>query len=109
MSKTVFAYSKDRFTGRKIESLKDALEFRDHSVVWVNIDGFENLSELKEVFGLHDAVFKAIVRSKGRVKAMMFEDYLFLLLYQIYELSGGLKREKTAVFPKDNFVITFFF
>ncbi|WP_461866605.1 magnesium/cobalt transporter CorA [Thermococcus sp.] len=106
MSKTVFAYSKDRFMGQKIESLKDALEFRDHSVVWVNIDGFDHLSELKEVFGFHDAVFKAIVRSKGRVKAMMFEDYLFLLLYQIYELSGGLKREKTAIFLKDNFVIT---
>ncbi|WP_461864233.1 magnesium/cobalt transporter CorA [Thermococcus sp.] len=103
---TVFAYSKDRFEGRKVESLENALEFKNYSVVWVNIDGFEDLNGLKEVFGFHDAVFKALRRSKGRIRAMVFGDYLFLLLYQIYELPGGLKRERTAIFLKDNFVIT---
>jgi len=103
---TVFAYSKDRFTGQKIESLKDALEFRDHNVVWVNIDGFDHLDELRDVFEFPDAVFKAMRRSKGRVRALVFEDCLFLLLYQIYELSGGLKRERTAILFKNNFVIT---
>ena len=47
---TVFAYSKDRFEGRKVESPEDVLEFKDYSVVWVNIDGFEDLNGLKEVF-----------------------------------------------------------
>ena len=103
---TLFAYSKEDFKERRIESLKEALEFKDYNVVWINIDGIAYLEELKEIFGFHDSSIKAILRTKSRARVNLLEDYIFLLLHQVYEIKGGLKKERVALFLKENFVIT---
>ncbi|NJD99495.1 magnesium/cobalt transporter CorA [Thermococcus sp. LS1] len=103
---TVIAYSRDKFVSRKVSSLKEAVEFEKYNVVWINVDGFSIIPELKEALQLDDAPIKALTRSSIRARVMVFPDYLFLLLHQVYEMNGSLKREKIALFLKENLVIT---
>lgn len=103
---TVFAYSPEKFEERRIKTLQEALEFKEYRVVWINVDGIAYLDELKEIFSFHDASIKAILRSRSRARMSLLENYLFLLLHQLYEIKGGLKKERIAIFLKDNFVIT---
>ncbi|ASJ10433.1 magnesium and cobalt transport protein CorA [Thermococcus sp. P6] len=103
---TVFAYSPGEFEERRIESLREALEFKEYRVVWVNVDGIAYIDELREIFGFHEASIKALLRSRSRARVSLREDYLFLLLYQIYEVKEGLKKERIGIFLRGNFVIT---
>ncbi|AFN04608.1 magnesium and cobalt transport protein CorA [Pyrococcus furiosus DSM 3638] len=103
---TVFAYSEDKFEEKRIKAIKDALNYKDYKVVWVNIESIAYLKDLKEIFKLHDVVIKLILRAKTRSRILILNDYIFVLLYQVYKIKGGLKREKTAIFLKDNFIIT---
>ncbi|USG99073.1 magnesium/cobalt transporter CorA [Thermococcus argininiproducens] len=103
---TVFAYSKDQFEEKRVKKVEEALNYKEYSVVWINIDGIEHLEELKRIFGFHDVAIKAILRAKSRARVAILKDHLFILLHQVYELKGGLKKERTAIFLKDNFVIT---
>ena len=103
---TIFAYSGDKFEKKRIKKVEDALKYKDYKVVWVNIDGIAYLQELKEIFGFHEVAIKSILRAKTRARISILKDHIFVLLHQVYELKGGLKKERTAVFLKDNFVIT---
>ena len=103
---TIFAYSGDKFEKKRIKKVEDALKYKDYKVVWVNIDGIAYLQELKEIFGFHEVAIKSILRAKTRARVSILKDHIFVLLHQVYELKGGLKKERTAVFLKDNFVIT---
>jgi len=103
---TIFAYSDDKFEEKQIKKLEEALDYKDYRVVWINIDGIGYLEELKNTFRVHDVTVKAIKRIKSRARLTILKDHLFILLHQVYELKGGLKKERTAIFLKDNFVIT---
>ncbi|RLF80752.1 magnesium and cobalt transport protein CorA [Thermococci archaeon] len=103
---TIFAYSEDKFEEKRIKKLEEALDYKDYRVVWINIDGIGYLEELKNTFRVHDVTVKAIKRIKSRARLTILKDHLFILLHQVYELKGGLKKERTAIFLKDNFVIT---
>lgn len=103
---TIFAYSDDKFEEKRIKKLEEALDYKDYRVVWINIDGIGYLEELKNTFRVHDVTVKAIKRIKSRARLTILKDHLFILLHQVYELKGGLKKERTAIFLKDNFVIT---
>lgn len=103
---TIFAYSDDKFEEKRIKKLEEALDYKDYRVVWINIDGIGYLEELKNTFRVHDVTIKAIKRIKSRARLTILKDHLFILLHQVYELKGGLKKERTAIFLKDNFVIT---
>jgi len=103
---TIFAYSYDKFEEKRIKKLEEALDYKDYRVVWINIDGIGYLEELKNTFRVHDVTVKAIKRIKSRARLTILKDHLFILLHQVYELKGGLKKERTAIFLKDNFVIT---
>jgi len=103
---TIFAYSDDKFEEKRIKKLEEALDYKDYRVVWINIDGIGYLKELKNTFRVHDVTIKAIKRIKSRARLTILKDHLFILLHQVYELKGGLKKERTAIFLKDNFVIT---
>ncbi|MBP1912722.1 magnesium/cobalt transporter CorA [Thermococcus stetteri] len=103
---TAIAYSRDKFTSRKLSSLREALELKDHQVVWVNVDGLSLLDEIVEVFNIHKRPIKALQHQTSRVRVFMFPDYLFLVLHQVYESEGGLKREKVGLILKGNILIT---
>jgi magnesium transporter len=103
---TAIAYSRDRFTSKKLSGLREALELKGYEVVWINVDGLSLLEEIREVFNVHERPIKALQRQSSRVRVFMFPDYLFLVLHQVYESEGGLKREKIGIMLKGNILIT---
>lgn len=103
---TVIAYSKDKFLSRKVSSMREVLELGDYNVVWVNVDTTEAVSEIQEILGIHDRPLKALQRTNTRTRVFVFPDYLFLILHQVYEVDGGLKRERIGLILKGNLVVT---
>ncbi|AEK72227.1 magnesium and cobalt transporter [Thermococcus sp. 4557] len=103
---TVIAYSRDKFLSRKVESIKEALSVSGYDVVWVNVDTVSIVPELREALGIHETQMKTLRRASGRARVVVFPDYLFLLLHQVYEIDGGLKRERMGIILKGNLVIT---
>jgi len=103
---TVFAYSEDKFKETTVKTIEEILKYKDYNVVWVNMEGLAYLQELKESFKFHEVTITSILRANTRARVSVLKDHIFLLLHQVYELKGGLKKERTAVFLKDNFVIT---
>ena len=103
---TVFAYSEDKFKETTVKTIEEILKYKDYNVVWVNMEGLAYLQELKEIFKFHEVTITSILRANTRARVSVLKDHIFLLLHQVYELKGGLKKERTAVFLKDNFVIT---
>lgn len=103
---TVFAYSEDKFKETTVKTIEEILKYKDYNVVWVNMEGLAYLQELKESFKFHEVTITSILRANTRARVSVLKDHIFLLLHQVYELKGGLKKERTAVFLKGNFVIT---
>jgi magnesium transporter len=103
---TLIAYSREGFTSKKLSNLREALDFEDYDVVWVNIDGFSLADEVKEVFSVHERPMRALQRASSHARVFVFPEYLFLILHQVYEIEGGLKRERIGLILKGNTVIT---
>lgn len=103
---TVLAYSEDDFTSKKLASVGELDEYRGYPVVWVNVNGFELAEEIRDYFGISEAIVRALRRKAPEVRTMFFDDHLFLLLHQVYGVEGGLKREKVALILKGRFLIT---
>ncbi|WP_297419216.1 magnesium/cobalt transporter CorA [Thermococcus sp.] len=102
---TVIAYSKEKFMSRKLSSIEEAVGIEGYDVVWVNVDTVSIIPKLKEFLGIHEVLVRDFKRT-GRPRVMVFPEYLFILLHQIYEKDGGLKRERIGLFLKDNLLIT---
>ncbi len=103
---TVIAYSKDDFMSRKLSDIREVLGIDGYDVVWVNVDSVSLVPELKEVLGIHDVFVRDFKKGAGRPRVMVFPDHLFVLLHQIYETGGGLKRERIGLFLKGNLLVT---
>ncbi|ASJ09201.1 magnesium and cobalt transport protein CorA [Thermococcus siculi] len=103
---TVIAYSRDKFTSRKLSDVREALSIKGYDVVWINIDTVSLIRELKEALGIHEVLVRDFKRGSGRPGVRVFPDYLFVLLHQIYETEGGLKRERIGLLLRGNLVVT---
>ncbi|MDI3475744.1 MAG: magnesium transporter [Thermococcaceae archaeon] len=103
---TVIAYSKDKFVSRKLSNIEEALGFQDYRVVWINVDSLSLGEQLRDVFKIHERPIRALQRQTSRVRVFVFPEYLFLIVHQVYESEGGLKRERVGIILKDNFLIT---
>lgn len=103
---TVIAYSKDRFTSAKVSSLSEALKIGEYDVVWVNVDTLSLLQDVIKVLGVHERPIKHLGKAGSRARVFVFPDYLFILLHQVYEMEGNLKRERIGILLKDNIVVT---
>jgi len=103
---TVIAYSKEEFMSKKLSDVWEALSIEGYDVIWVNIDTLSLVPELRSALGIHGVLGKSLRRGAGRPKVMVFPDYLFVLLHQIYETEGGLKRERIGLLLKGNLVVT---
>ncbi|BAA29213.1 magnesium/cobalt transporter CorA [Pyrococcus horikoshii] len=102
---SVIAYSKDKFMSTKVSSLEEALSFRDYTVVWINVIYSPALdAELKKL-GVSNRVIKAIKRDSS-ARVFIFPDYIFVILHQVYEVAGSLKREKTSILLMNNVILT---
>ncbi|WP_297498717.1 magnesium/cobalt transporter CorA [Thermococcus sp.] len=103
---TVMAYSRDKFLSKKAETLRDAIFPGNYKVAWVNVEGPLPVEELKSELGFPDAIVRSLAKGSGRPRVMVFGDYLFLLLHQVYEIESGLKREKIGIFLRGNLLVT---
>ncbi|ASA77492.1 magnesium/cobalt transporter CorA [Thermococcus sp. 5-4] len=103
---TVIAYSRDDFLSRKVSSMREVLEIEGYDVVWANVDTVEAVTEIMEALNIHDRPMKVLRRASTHARVFVFPDYLFLILHQVYEIDGGLKRERIGLLLKDNLVVT---
>ena len=103
---TLIAYSREDFITRKISSVEEALNVEGYNVIWVNVDDSALAPEVLEALGVQERVLKALKRAGGRARVLVFPDYLFLILHQVYEMDGGLKRERIGLLLKGNLVVT---
>ena len=103
---TVIAYSREEFLSRKVQSMGDVLKIKGYDVVWANVDTVEAVSEIMEVLDIHERPMKILRRESTHARVFVFQDYMFLILHQVYEINGGLKRERMGLLLKGNLVIT---
>ncbi|ASJ02931.1 magnesium and cobalt transport protein CorA [Thermococcus profundus] len=103
---TLIAYSNEDFMSRKLGSLEELERYLDYPVVWVNVTGLEEIESIGEYFKLNETIVRAMRRKAPEVRAMFFDDHLFLLLHQVYEVEGGLKREKIGLILRGNVLVT---
>ncbi|MFO7919591.1 MAG: CorA family divalent cation transporter, partial [Nioella sp.] len=106
-------YSPQEVLEKELSSIKDILEEKkDRSVMWVNIEGINDLDTLEEVgeiFGMHPLHLEDILNTDQRPKLEEHEGYLFLAMKMIY-LRGeadDIEYEHLSVFVSDDTVITF--
>ena len=103
---TVIAYSKDKFISMKVSSVKEAITIEGYDVIWMNVDTPSLVPEVMDALGIHERPMKTLRRAGSRARVFVFPDYLFLLLHQVYEIEGGLKRERIGLLLKGNLVVT---
>ncbi|WP_297090750.1 magnesium/cobalt transporter CorA [Thermococcus sp.] len=103
---TVIAYSKDKFISMKVSSVKEAITIEGYDVIWMNVDTPSLVPEVMDALGIHERSMKTLRRAGSRARVFVFPDYLFLLLHQVYEIEGGLKRERIGLLLKGNLVVT---
>jgi len=102
---TLIAYSKEDFITRKISRIEEALNL-SYPVVWVNVDDPALAPEVLEALGVQERTLKVLKRAGGRARVLVFPDHLFLLVHQVYEIDGGLKRERIGLLLRQNLVVT---
>jgi magnesium transporter len=78
-------------------------------VVWINVDGVENLEtvrELGEIFHLHRLALEDVVNVPQRAKVESFGDYLFIVA-RTATLAECVDTEQIGIFLGADFVLTF--
>lgn len=79
--------------------------------VWINIDGLRRseVGKICKEFSIHQLIEEDILSVDQRPKSDIFEDFVYILLYQLY-LDGQfneLRREQISMVLGKNFVLTF--
>jgi magnesium transporter len=78
-------------------------------VVWINVDGVENLEtvrELGEIFHLHRLALEDVVSVPQRAKVESYGDYLFIVA-RTATLAECVETEQIGIFLGADFVLTF--
>lgn len=79
--------------------------------VWINVDGLRrtDVAALCDIFHIHQLIQEDIISRDQRPKSDIFEDFAYVLLYQLYfeEKDHELKREQISIIFGKNFVLTF--
>jgi magnesium transporter len=109
---TVAHYDETFFVEKEIRQVADLKKEKDQSgVLWVNIDGLQDVKVLEEIgllFGLHPLILEDILNTDQRPKAEDFGDYLFVVLKNIYvQPDENLHAEQVSVILGRNFVLSF--
>lgn len=80
-------------------------------VLWVNIDGLQDvrlLGELGELFGLHPLILEDILNTAQRPKMEDFTDYIYIVLNNFHNhASDSLHADQISVIFGKNFVLSF--
>ncbi len=107
------------FAGEKCTEIKDVeditsvLDLRDSpTVTWVNIDGLHDTDLIEKIglhYGFHPLVLEDVVHVGQRPKLEEYDDYLYLVLYQL-EWRGEdamVTEEQVSMIIGPNYVFSF--
>lgn len=110
---SVIKYNGTDFQEKTVETVREALSFRDNSsVMWLNIDGVhqaEIIDQVGKSFGLHPLVAEDIASTGQRPKMEDFEDYIFVVLRMLRfdNKENETKTEQISLILGRNFVVSF--
>jgi magnesium transporter len=110
---TVFEYDASHIEERRLGRVEECGECRDsNGVVWINIDGIQDISVVEEVgkmFGVHPLVQEDIVNTNQRPKVEEYDSYLFAIVKMLYEEAGTevLQTEQVSIIVTPRIVISF--
>lgn len=80
-------------------------------ILWVNIDGLQDVELLGEIgglFGLHPLILEDILNTDQRPKAEDFGSYIFIVLKNIQgPIDRGLYAQQVSIILGKNFVLSF--
>lgn len=110
---SVIKYNGTDFQEKTVETVREALSFRDNSsVMWLNIDGVhqaEIIDQVGKSFDLHPLVAEDIASTGQRPKMEDFEDYIFVVLRMLRfdNKENETKTEQISLILGRNFVVSF--
>lgn len=109
---TLVRYDDTSLSEKEIHSPADLREEKSlPGVLWVNIDGLQDVRLLEEVgliFGLHPLILEDILNTDQRPKAEDFGDYIFIVLKNIHNHADKMLHvDQVSIILGNNFVISF--
>lgn len=110
---TVIDYDENQISSRELESVEEALPFRESPTVsWLNIYGLHDphiMEKIGNYFGIHPLSMEDILNTDQRPKMEVFENYLFLVLKMVSSdgNTASVNIEQISIILGKNFVITF--
>ncbi|TFH22348.1 magnesium/cobalt transporter CorA [Candidatus Bathyarchaeota archaeon] len=110
---SVINYDSANFQEKGVNTIEEALSFKDKSsVTWLNINGVHQSEIIEEVgkhFGIHPLVLEDIANTGQRPKMEDFEDYIYVVLRMLSfdsEENETITEQVSIVLGRD-FVISF--
>ena len=109
---TMARYDETSFAEREIRSVSELQKEKNlPGVLWVNIDGLQDVRLLEEIgllFGLHPLILEDILNTDQRPKAEDFSDYMFIVVKNIHNsVDQNLHAEQISIILGKNFVLSF--
>jgi magnesium transporter len=110
---TVVDYVFDQLREQELETIEDALPFKDlPTTTWLNIDGIHDVDLIEKIgkhFNIHPLTLEDIVNAGQRPKVEEFEDYLYFVLKMLHvdEVTNEIRSEQVSLVLGNNFLISF--
>lgn len=107
----VLAYSGDRLTESKVDSLERLPAIvASHDITWIDVAGLgdgSTLRRLGELFSLHPLAQEDVVNVHQRAKVEPYDDLIFLVARMPDRIEDRFETEQLSIFLRRNLVITF--
>jgi magnesium transporter len=108
----IMRYDEASLGEKEINSIKELREEKDRpGVLWINIDGLQDVQLLGEVgtlFGLHPLILEDILNTDQRPKMEDFCDYIYIVLKNFYNQTDEvIHAEQVSIILGKNFVLSF--
>jgi magnesium transporter len=110
---SVISYDAVNFQEKEVNTVEEALSFRNKSsVTWLNIDGVHQSDIIEQVgksFGVHPLALEDIANTGQRPKMEDFIDYIFVVLKMLRfdEKENQTKTEQVSMVLGPDFVVSF--
>lgn len=112
-SVSLFRYNQLEYSEAREIDIELALSERiDNDVLWINIDGNEDISAVQKVgdkLGIHTLILEDIVSSSQRPRVDITDDYVFIVLRMLsYDNENDIvNSEQLSLILTDNCVVSF--